>query len=195
MKVLSLLIVMILMGMTLWKRGSGPLSLLGEPPPTLSHLLLFGDHHNVTMVSHHQFILLDLQVPQDALLILHYLWRCCLFHIWVFQPKPGADVPVHLCQPLGYGGSCTCILHPAVMCWTVSVASVPSIHLGSCLVWWTPACIYRVPLEGFLNINHTYYTFFKSIQLLRETHFLCNQFVPGPVTLKNRHWASQLMKI
>ncbi|MED6264168.1 Rap1 GTPase-activating protein 2 [Characodon lateralis] len=34
-----------------------------------------------------------------------------------------------------------CMLGPSWHCWTVSGASLPTLHLGSCLVWWTLAAV------------------------------------------------------
>ncbi len=44
------------------------------------HVLLFVDQHNFWLVSHHQFVSLDLEVPQDlGLIILNYPRMCLPF--------------------------------------------------------------------------------------------------------------------
>lgn len=60
------------------------------------HFLLFFNHHNVWLVSHHHLISLDMEVPQDLCsVILNHVWRCLPFWPWGFQSILGADVPVH----------------------------------------------------------------------------------------------------
>jgi len=91
------------------------------------------------VVSHHQFISLDQEVPQDlSSFILHYLWRYFLLPLWDFQPILGTDVPVHYSTYTWLWRSMyavrACVVHPTIMRWSVSEASLHILHLKSCLV-------------------------------------------------------------
>lgn len=99
----------------------------------------FVDYHNVWLDSHHYFISLNLEVPQGfSLSFSNTLWRCLSF--WLRASSQ------YIVQMFLYATLATwwwysmyavhaCILHPTVMCCTVSGASLHRLFLASFLVW------------------------------------------------------------
>ena len=92
-------------------------------------LLQFVDHHNVQLVSHRRYkVSLYLEVLQDLNSVILYHFNC--------ETSNPNSAQMFLCTILWrfMYAIFACILHPATMCWTVSKASLNSLHLGCCLV-------------------------------------------------------------
>lgn len=103
-------------------------------------LLLLVHQHDVRLVCYQQFVSLDLEVQQDlSSVILNHFKRCLPF--WPNpNPKPSSPYSAQMFRytmPTTwlYRSMCAvpaCIVHPTIMCWTVSVTS---LHiLESCLL-------------------------------------------------------------
>lgn len=116
---------------------------LGTLAFTTTGFCLSTDHHDILFIGHQHLIGLDLEIPQDlSLVVLNQFWRC-----FPLRSSPYSEqmflytVPTALlwCFKYALHG---CIMHPAVMCSTVSG------HLCIVLSGVADSALFRSCLQG-----------------------------------------------
>lgn len=83
-------------------------------------------------------VILGMKLPLELILfVLSHLWICLPFWSCAFQSMFSTDVFVHIASHFVMTPHVCSVsnLHPADGCWTVSGASLHSLHLGSCWLW------------------------------------------------------------